>query len=422
MAGASPVESPLADTPAFSSLPSPLKTMIHLKPELLFAGIPTGRMTPWLLCITLLPFLGGNPVSGDTPSRYPAFSWDTVPIAFHFGHSDALMTPEQAAFVASKSNFICLEKGHGVGQLGDTETGIEQEARQLKRFNPDMKVIFYWNTFLDYSMFAAHADYGRHPEWWLRTLDGELDLKNGRQRRYDLSNPEVRNWWTDVAYEAVVNGSSDGVFMDAFPQVKNRNNLKLWGEEKFAAIQQGLADIVRETREKLGEDHLIVVNGIRSTPNWSSGFDFPEHVDAAMIEHFGFFNSSTKESMLRDIREMERAGKAGKIVVLKGWAGFTFIDGEAMAKPLEEKRAIAKRSLNFYLAAFLAGAQENCYFIYNWGYRMHNGCLEWYPEFDRPLGPPQGDLVQEGWKLSREYEHASVWVNLETRESEITWR
>lgn len=395
--------------------------MILSDKEPLIAGMRSAPPATWLLLIALPAVLGFSLARGDAPSRYPKFDWDTVPIAFHFGDSDALMTPEQAAFVASKSNFICLEKGHGVGQLGDTESGIEQEARQLKRFNPDMKVIFYWNTFLDYSMFAAHEDYGRHPEWWLRTLDGELDLKNGRMRRYDLSKPEVRDWWTDVAHEAVVNGSTDGVFMDAFPQVKSEANRKLWGEKKYAAIQQGLADIVQETRDKLGEDHLMVVNGIRSTPTWSSGFDFPEHVDAAMIEHFGFFNSSTKESMLQDIREMEQAGKAGKMVVLKGWAGFTFIDREAMAKPLDEKRTIAKRSLNFSLAAFLAGAQENCYFIYNWGYRMHNGCLEWYPEFDRPLGPPQGDMVQEGWELSRKYEHASVWVNLETRESEISW-
>jgi hypothetical protein len=377
---------------------------------------------PKHLSTLLLFVLGSSHLWGGRPSHYPKFSWDTVPIAFHFGNNESLLTPEEAAFVASKSNFICLEKGHAMQQFGDTETGIEQEARQLKQLNPDMKVIFYWNTFLDYPMFAAHAEYEQNPHWWLRTVDGELDLKNGRLRRYDLSNSAVRDWWTDVASNAVLNGSTDGVFMDAFPQVKSRNNLNLWGEEKYAAIQQGLADIVRETREKLGEDRLIVVNGIRSTPTWNSGFDFPGHVDAAMIEHFGFFNSSTKESMLRDIREMERAGKAGKIVVLKGWAGFTFIDSEAMAKPLEDKRAIAKRSLNFPLAAFLAGAQENCYFIYNWGYRMHNGCLEWYPEFDRPLGPPQGDMVQEGWELSRQYEHASVWVNLETRESEITWR
>lgn len=357
----------------------------------------------------------------QTPSRYPEFSWHKVPVAFHFGNTEALMTKEQAEFVASRSNFICLEKGHAIGQFRDTETGIEKEAQQLKKINPKMKVIFYWNTFLDYSMYKAHAEYQRHPEWWLRKLDGTLDLKQGRMKRYDLSNPEVRDWWTSVASEAVVNGSADGVFMDAFPQVTSRANLNLWGDGKYNAIQQGLKDIIKETRDEIGDDKLIVYNGIRSTDSWNAGFDFPEHTDAAMIEHFGHFQSSSKECMLRDLLAMEAAGKNGKIVVLKGWPGFTFIDRAAMRKPLKEKREIAKNSIQFPLAAFLVAAQENCYFIYNWGYRMENGCLQWYPELDKPLGEPLGDSVRNGWKLSREFKHASVWVDLEKRTSEIAW-
>jgi hypothetical protein len=281
--------------------------------------------------------------------RYPEFSWDTVPIAFHFGKHGGLMTKEEAEFVTSRSNFICLEKGHASKAFGGTEAGIEAEARQLKKLNPKMKVIFYWNSFLDYSMYQAHEEYGKHPEWWLRTQDGKLDLKKGRLMRYDLSNAEVRDWWTDVAAEAVMNGSSDGVFMDAFPQVTSQANRKLWGDEKFEAIQRGLKDLIRETRRKIGNEKLIVFNGIRSTPKWSAGFDYPEHIDAAMIEHFGYFQSSSKEMMLKDILEMERAGKAGKIVVMKGWSGFTFIDRDAMKKPLEEKRRIAKESLLFPL-------------------------------------------------------------------------
>ena len=105
---------------------------------------------------------------------------------------------------------------------------------------------------------------------------------------------------------------------------------------------------------------------------------------------------------------------------MKGWSGFTFIDHEAMKKPLKEKRRIAKESLLFPLACFLAGAQENCYFIYNWGYRMENGCLQWYPEFDRPLGEPLGEMARDGWKLRREYKHASVWVDLESKEADIS--
>jgi len=355
-------------------------------------------------------------------ARYPEFSWDTVPIAFHFGKSSGLMTPQEAEFVASRSNFICLEKGHASKTLGGTEAGIEAEARRLKQLNPKMKVIFYWNTLLDYPMYRAHEEYAKHPEWWLRTQDGKLDLKKGRLMRYDLSNSEVRNWWTDVAADAVIRGSADGVFMDAFPQVTSPANRRIWGNKKYEAIQQGLEDIVRETRRKIGDDKLIVYNGIRSTPHWNAGFAYPDHIDAAMIEHFGYFQSASKEAMLRDILEMERAGKAGKIVVLKGWSGFTFVDHEAMKRPLEEKRKIASESILFPLACFLAGAQENCYFIYNWGYRIENGCLEWYPEFDRPLGEPLAEMARDAWKLSREYKHASVRVDLESRQAEIDWR
>ena len=355
-------------------------------------------------------------------ARYPKFSWDTVPITFHFGKTDALMTEEEAHFVASRSNFICLEKGHAYKQFGDTETGIEQEALQLKQFNPDMKVIFYWNTLLDYDMFKAHEEYGKHPEWWLRTKEGDLDLKNGSLKRYDLSNPEVRDWWTEVARKGVVEGSTDGVFMDAFPQITHKRNIDLWGQEKYDAIQQGLKDIIKETRQKIGDDKLIVYNGIRSTPTWKAGYDFPDYTDAVMIEHFGHFQSGSKECMLRDIQEMEQAGKNGKIVVFKGWPGFAWIDREAMHKPLKTMRKQAQENITFPLAAFLVGAQENAYFVYNWGYRMALGCLEWYPEFDKPLGEPLGDMVKDGWALSRQFKHASVKVNLETKEAEIQWR
>lgn len=353
---------------------------------------------------------------------YPKFSWETVPVGFHFGKSRSLLTSEEAEFVASRASFICLEKGHATGQFSSTEVGIEREAQQLKKINPDMKVIFYWNTFLDYPMFQAHQEYQQHPQWWLKKVDGTLDLKNRRMKRYDLSHPEVRAWWTDVAQKAVVEGSCDGIFLDALPQVKAEGNKTLWGQEKYDAIQQGLADLIKEARTKIGQDKLIFYNGIRSTPSIQIGVDYMDQIDAVMIEHFGHFNSGSKESMLKDIQEMIKAGKHGKIVVFKGWPGFTFIDGAALRKPMEEKRRLAAENITFALAAFLVGAQEHSYFIYNWGYRMELGCLHWYPEFDKPLGDPLGDMVREGWTLSRNFKHASVWVNLESKEAKIAWR
>ena len=355
--------------------------------------------------------------------HYPKFSWDKVPVAFHFGkRKGGLLTKKEAKFVTSKSNFIVLEKGHGTPEYNYTEEAIEEEAKQLKKMNSDMKVIFYWNSFLDYKMYRAHHIYQEHPEWWLRKKNGELDFKNVSLKRYDLSNPQVRNWWTNVAMSTIVGKSIDGIFMDAFIQVTAPSNKKLWGDKKYQAVQQGLKDLIKETREKIGNDKLILYNGIRSTPDRNIGNNYSKYTDAVMIEHFGIIKSTSKESMLTDIKEMEKAGKSGKIVVFKAWPGFAWINKEFMAKPLRKKQAISKKNITFPLAAFLAGAQEHSYIIYNWGYEINMGCLEWYKEFDKPLGKPLDEMRIKGWELSRNYEHASVWVNLETKEAKIDWK
>jgi hypothetical protein len=119
---------------------------------------------------------------------------------------------------------------------------------------------------------------------------------------------------------------------------------------------------------------------------------------------------------------MEKAGKSGKIVVFKGWPGYAWIDKDFMAKPFIEKQNISKKNITFPLASFLAGAQENAYFIYNWGYRFKHGALDWYPEFDKPLGKPLHDMQVRGWELTRDFEHAFIWVNLETKVAKIDWK
>jgi hypothetical protein len=371
----------------------------------------------FVLCLILIGFIGFS-----QQEHFPKFSWDHVPIAFHFGKKGTLLTDSEAKFVTSKSNFIVLEKGHGSPEYKYTEDAIEEDAKKLKKLNPDMKVIFYWNSFLDYNSYRAHEIYQKHPEWWLTQKDGELDFKSKGLKRYDLSNPKVRDWWTDVVKNNIVGKSADGVFMDAFIQVTAPDNEKLLGKGKFDAIQKGLKDLIKETRVKLGGDKLIVYNGIRSTPDRNVGNNYPDYTDVVMIEHFGIINSTSKESMLQDILEMEKAGKSGKSVVFKTWPGYAWIDNEFMKKPLKEKQVICKKNITFPLAAFLAGAQEHAYFIYNWGYRMEMGCLEWYPEFDKPLGKPLDDMKVNGWELSRHYEHVSVWVNLETKEVKLDWK
>ena len=113
-----------------------------------------------------------------------------------------------------------------------------------------------------------------------------------------------------------------------------------------------------------------------------------------------------------------------QLSTLIGLALFLVLDlcGIYFYQFVKEKKKLAAENITFPLAAFLVGAQEHSYFIYNWGYRMRLGCLEWYPELDKQLGPPLADAKQTGWVLERDFEHAQVWIDLEAREARIEWR
>ena len=126
----------------------------------------------------------------------------------------------------------------------------------------------------------------------------------------------------------VVDGPCDGVFADAFPQIASPANIKLWGQEKYDAIQGGLIETLKLAREKIGTDNIIMFNGIRNTDSMNLGMSNLSYTDAATIEHFGHFQSTSKESIAQDIVDMILAGQQGKMVVMKGWPGFTLHRGK----------------------------------------------------------------------------------------------
>ncbi len=78
--------------------------------------------------------------------------------------------------------------------------------------------------------------------------------------------------------------------------------------------------------------------------------------------------------------------------------------------------------LEFSLAAFLVAAREYAYFGYSWGWDHSQGWMLWFPELDRPLGPPKGDARRKGWVYTREFAHARVRVDLEDETADIQWK
>ena len=380
----------------------------------------------WFWIVALSAMFLTTTVAAEEPGR-PAFSWDTVPLYSHFGDREG-MSDDEVEFIASHYDFIVLEKAHGMAKYGNTEEGTLEDVARIKVANPDATILYYWNLLLDYPMYAASDERDDDPSWFIHYKDGGLDRKGdgpNALRRYDLSNLDWRHWWVSHAADMLDRGSMDGVFLDALPQIalQPAANIEKWGVQKYAAIERGIGETMSELRNTVGPDKLLIYNGIRSVPGgWEhGGMKYLDYSDGTIIERFNVIASQEPEQIAEDIERMMQAGKAGKVVILKAFPGFLWIDNEAMKMPEAEKLRLAKERITFPLVAFLIAAQEYSYFNYTWGYRAEHGAHAWYPEYDQKLGSPKGDARQKGYEYWREFEFASVYINIETKEATIDW-
>ena len=346
------------------------------------------------------------------------FNWDRVPLNLHFGKRTGDLTDAEINFVASHSTLIALEKSHGVTPHGSTEAGIADSARRITQRNPDAKVLFYLNAFINWPGYEAFKTY--RPEWILRTASGEIVTHPSGTPRPDPSNADFREWWSEVVAHANRTAPLGGVFVDALPQALSPGLAKQVGDAKARAIVAGLREMLALTKRKLGPDRLVLVNGLRTT-DFQEILDW-EGIDGVMIEHFGAFKTDSPTDIKADLDSVALAVAKGKFVVVKGWPGFNWLDKEMMQRPYAELLQLARSRLTFPLACFLVAAQPGSHFCYSWGYTDTHGMLDAYAEFDRPLGPPKADAIWQGLTATREFAHASVWVDLTTKQARIEWR
>jgi hypothetical protein len=162
--------------------------------------------------------------------RVPGFNWDRVPLNLHFGKRTADLTDAEVDFVARHSNLIALEKGHGATPHGSTEAGIADSARRIKQRNPDAKVLFYLNAFINWPGYESFKTY--REEWTLRDAAGKVVTHPSGTPRPDPSNAAFREWWSGVVAAEMRRGPLDGLFADAFPQALTPALAKTLGEAR----------------------------------------------------------------------------------------------------------------------------------------------------------------------------------------------
>jgi hypothetical protein len=373
----------------------------------------------WLATLSVHPLLAAEPTApSNSVVTLTAFSWDRVPLNIHFGKRTGNLTDAEIDFLATHSRLIALEKGHGAAVHGSTEAGVADTARRLKQRNPSVKVLFYLNAFINWPGYESFKTY--RPEWTLRTAAGEIVKHTSGTPRPDPSNTEFREWWSDVVAAEMKRGPIDGVFADALPQALTPGLAKAVGADKAKAVVAGLREMLALTKKKIGKDKILLANGTRAT-DFREILDW-EGIDGVMVEHFASFKSDKPADIQADLDTIALAAGKGKFVVIKGWPGFNWIDSEMMKRPYAELLKLARERITFPLACFLVAAQPGSHFCYSWGYTDRHGMLDAYPEFDKPLGPPLGEAKRTGWEYQREFAHASVSVNLETKAARIDWK
>ena len=122
------------------------------------------------------------------------------------------------------------------------------------------------------------------------------------------------------------------------------------------------------------------------------------------------------------MKHIENAVQKGKIIGF--FAGNQSSDPEFDKRKFsfEERKAKALKYLEYNLALYLILADENVYFQY--ADSFNRNVSVWKidaQEYKNRLGRPLGKRVKEDDVYKREFEHASVTINLREREADILW-
>jgi hypothetical protein len=362
----------------------------------------------------------------------PPFSWDRVPVAADL-RTDRALSDEEARFMGSRYSFVVLEKGQGLESLPadkkHTEDGFLAARQALKAANPDMPVLYYWNSLIYYPLYRSTQSFDQQ-RWCMHRPRRQpaADCWHDPRGRihFERSNREFQEWWHRSALSALDDLHADGLFLDAIGREYDPDLAQMLGRLTAASPQRG--------------GKLVLVNLAKGLQGGAANYLSMPGIDGFMIEHFGVEDHADPQVMKADLLAVQEAGKRGKVVLFKAWPDFVRRDAQWFHQTREKRPAYqslveqARREITFPLACFLAVAQPHSYFQYSWGYaepgdgnliyRSERGDQldpQWYPELMRALGAPKGDAEVNGFRFRRSFAHADVDVDLATRVGTIRW-
>ncbi len=383
-----------------------------------------GLLASWSWDASAQEAIGASPTEKGTAPRpaYPEFSWDHVPLYMHIRKARSY-TDDEIAFLA-RFPVITFEKANGHQDHGSVEAGTLAAARAVKRLNPKAKILYYRNVIVHYGGYAANKELERIPGAMLQGPNGNTRLIRHRLQAYDLSNPRVRTWWVNACSTVTADPAIDGVFIDGSVKVLEPGYLtRQIGAAKKRRIIAGYRLMMKQLREAIGPDELMVANLLRARLE-NAGLEYLDYFDGSYVEAF-FHNvggAGYEEYVAKGIDAVQKAARRGKIILFT--ARLTPPSASAAGgHATVESDAPARAAITYPLAVFLICAEKYSYFRIHEGYSADNNdrWMRWFPEYDRPLGPPAGPATRDGFRYTRTFRHATVQVDIQKRTATVQW-
>ena len=362
---------------------------------------------------------------------------------------------------------------------------LYSQALELRRLNPNVKILLYeatqWGT-----LGQGPTELKEHPEYWLRDDNGvpyhplsmDFRVKQARQWWIEMIQQAQAGKNTRFLFDGLlVDSGSASIhvnFNDA-SHTMSAANQRLLIEAKMQMLAEAQDFYTRLNGGRVLSNPLLNW-GVIGFPGREAKLDFPvtyhwQFVEGALDEMFGGFSSLQGEqgfgnrtglwnatTMNISMTAMLNLTAQNKTVLVRGYPGpcgvpFTYLNTSDPSRkmvipsypalyPVQSPVTLAEarnaagsdRFITQALAPFLIVANRNIWWSYAWFYSPSSGwypctddsCVgpaEWYPLFSKPLGEPiSPPTCTGGFKWTRKYAHAQVFVDLEDPSAaRITW-
>ena len=393
--------------------------------------IPSILFLALFAAFSLTAHAEGEP-SASAADRLPSFSWDRVPLYMHIRKAKNF-TEDEIKYLATFP-LVTFEKTTGSETFQSTEDGTLAAAKAVKEINPSTKILYYRNVFVHYGTYKANAEIEKIPGAFLVGRNQKSKLVRGKSEAYDLTNPLVREWWVGHAKQMCADPAIDGLFLDGMIKIYSGGYLKRdIGIEKKDAILQGYEDMMRETRQAIGPDKIMLANVLRTGQSKDDGLEAIKLFDGSYIEGFelAVTPDQRKNNVARGMVAFQKAAREGFMIAFTaGLSEMNTEEGDLNPERTDEiRKGLGKnddysKRFNYLLSLFLVCSEKHSYFLAHDSYVANKKNKVWMKrpaEFDRPLGPPKGPAVQDGNIYTREFAHAKVRLDIENEVGEIEW-